>query len=86
MSWPKRFLTRNGQAGPFHGDDVCMRCGKQLDHATSVWLELDQRTNEYHDYGGVPPEFSQGGFEFGRDCADALRKRALEAKKDGGLQ
>jgi hypothetical protein len=42
-------------------------------------LELDQRTNEYHDFGGVPADRSQGWFDFGPDCADALRKRARAA-------
>ncbi len=54
----------------------CIRCGKGLDPARQVMLELDQRIDEYHDFGGVPENSSQGWFEFGPDCAAVLRARA----------
>lgn len=65
----------------FHGIPTgayCVRCGKPLG-PSPVWLEFDQRVAEYHDFGGVPENLSQGSFEFGPDCADALRKRARVA-------
>jgi hypothetical protein len=54
----------------------CERCGAKLaEHRNGeyniVWLELDQRTGTYTDKG-VPAEFSQGGFPFGKDCAKVV--------------
>jgi hypothetical protein len=54
-----------------------------------VWLELDQRIDEYHDFGGVPADASQGSFLFGTDCAERLRSRAayhLVGLLKGGAQ
>lgn len=51
----------------------CQCCKRKLKGKTA-WLELDQRTNTYHDFGGVPVESSQGWFHFGLTCA----KRELE--------
>jgi len=59
-------------------EGTCQRCGKPLGK-NPVSLELDQRINEYHDFGGVPSELSQGCFDFGADCAKILRKRARAA-------
>ena len=71
-----RYLT----GGPFFGDRVCMRCGQFiLESGGKVPLELDQRINEYHDFGGVPEDRSQGWFDFGPNCAAILRKRARTA-------
>ncbi len=67
--------------GPHHDAGVCLRCGKPL--AAVVPLELDQRIGEYHDFGGVPESQSQGWFDFGPDCAEALRKRARAALDKG---
>jgi hypothetical protein len=61
--------------GPHWRDGVCLRCGKPLAMADAVWLELDQRVDEYHDLG-VPNGKSQGSFQFGKGCAVTLRKRA----------
>ena len=47
--------------------DTCECCGKELNAARM--LELDQRTNTYHDLGGVPDNKSQGWFPFGLTCA-----------------
>lgn len=41
-----------------------------------AWLELDQRVNAYHDFGGVPSDNSQGWFPFGMTCAKKLLKEA----------
>ena len=30
-----------------------------------AWLELDQRIDSYHDFGGGPADQSQGWFPFG---------------------
>lgn len=54
----------------------CTCCERQL-KAKFAWLELDQRTNTYHDKGGVPAEKSQGWFPFGMTCArNQLRSTA----------
>jgi len=53
-------------------NDTCMRCGKSLNHEASTWLELSFRTGLYAE--SVPAEESQGGFEFGSDCARAILK------------
>lgn len=47
----------------------CTCCGKKLTGKRIAWLELDQRTNTYHDFGGVPESKSQGWFPFGITCA-----------------
>ena len=57
---------------------LCQRCGKVLDPARIVDLELDQRINAYHD-AGVPESTSQGWFPFGAACAERERKAARAA-------
>lgn len=49
-------------------DRLCTECGRQLSGCVA-WLELDHRTNTYHDDMDVPPESSQGWFPFGMTCA-----------------
>lgn len=46
----------------------CTCCEKKLTKKFA-WLELDQRTDEYHDSGDVPLDNSQGWFPFGLHCA-----------------
>lgn len=53
----------------------CTCCKRPLTRQIA-WLELDQRTDTYHDFGGVPPSQSQGWFPFGMTCARKLLKRA----------
>ena len=53
----------------------CECCGKVLTGAL-VYLELDQRNNTFHDFGGIPPEKNQGGFPFGAACARKMRRQA----------
>lgn len=48
--------------------NFCECCGKKLDDAKIVWLELDTRTDEYTSEA-VSEEFSQGAFPFGAGCA-----------------
>ena len=56
----------------------CTCCERPL-RSKVAWLEFDQRTNAYHDCGGVPVESSQGWFPFGMTCARAvLAKHAPE--------
>lgn len=69
----------NGKPG------CCIRCGKKLRKNDYVSLELDQRVDEYHDFGGIPDSHNQGGFEFGKDCAKALRIRASRKLLAAGL-
>ena len=45
-----------------------------------AWLELDQRTDTYHDCGGVPADKSQGWFPFGLTCARAAIAAATGGK------
>jgi hypothetical protein len=63
----------------------CMKCAKKLDPEKTVWLELDQRIDAFHDFGGVPNEYSQGAFEFGPDCAKLMRKEARQLLDKEGL-
>lgn len=63
----------------------CEACQREL-VGKPVMLELDQRINRYHDFGGVPEEESQGWFEFGADCARRLRKAAAEKLAKIGLR
>jgi hypothetical protein len=56
--------------------NFCECCGKKLDDAKIVWLELDTRTDEYTS-DAVPEEYSQGAFPFGAGCA----KKADAAKR-----
>ena len=59
----------------------CMCCERELDTSKSVWLEFDQRNGTYHDFGDIPPEFNQGGFEFGAACARRKKREALAARQ-----
>ncbi len=47
----------------------CYNCGKPIKDGRIVWLELDGYHATWHRPGEVPEEHSQGGFEFGADCA-----------------
>lgn len=60
-------MTRERKNAPGY----CSRCQLKLNPKRTVWLTLDQRTNTYTDQH-VPDEVSQGGFEFGKDCAAIL--------------
>lgn len=57
----------------------CQCCERELKPGTEVMLELDQRVSEYHDFGGVPADRSQGLFPFGKSCAAAKRREAKVA-------
>lgn len=57
----------------------CTCCGKKLNPTTMVSLELDQRIDEYHNFGGIPDNQNQGSFEFGPACAAKARARAKAA-------
>lgn len=57
---------------------VCDHCGKPI-KGGRVSLELDQRIDEYHDFGNVPANKSQGWFDFGPNCARKLRAKAKAA-------
>lgn len=59
----------------------CTCCGKKLNPAKIVMLELDQRNHTYHDFNDVPEEWSQGGFPFGSACANKQRKEAKAARE-----
>ena len=48
--------------------DCCECCGRELSGAVRM-LELDHRTDSYHDFGDVPEAKSQGWFPFGLRCA-----------------
>lgn len=58
----------------------CTCCERQL-KGIIAWLELDQRTNTYHDKGDVPADKSQGWFPFGVACA---RTKLAALKPTGG--
>lgn len=56
-------------------DRWCTHCRAEL-RGKFAYLELDQRTNTYHDFGDVPEDRSQGWFPFGLTCARNLLARA----------
>jgi hypothetical protein len=47
----------------------CTKCNEPLTGHAIRMLELDQRTQTYHDNGDVPEDRSQGWFPFGLKCA-----------------
>ncbi len=55
----------------------CTCCGRGLVNMVA-WLELDQRTQTYHDFGGVPDDRSQGWFPFGLTCAKGEMQKAKQ--------
>ena len=59
--------------------DYCTCCNRKLHKDRIVFLELDQRTDTYHNFGGVPDDKSQGWFPFGPDCAKAEIAKAKNA-------
>lgn len=59
-----------------HAAEFCTCCGRELKGKVRM-LELDQRTDTYHDNGDVPEDWSQGWFPFGLACA----KRVLAAHR-----
>lgn len=64
-------------------DRFCTCCERKL-KGKVAWLELDQRTDTYHDLGGVPEEKSQGWFPFGMTCAKKLLANATHPTTAGG--
>ena len=63
------------------GNRSCTCCDRDLTGHAIRMLELDQRTDTYHDFGGVPADRSQGWFPFGLKCA---RKQIEKARKATG--
>lgn len=51
------------------GERYCTCCERDLYGHAFRWLELDQRTQTYHDDQDVPSDRSQGWFPFGLHCA-----------------
>lgn len=47
----------------------CTCCERDLTGHAVRMLELDQRTQTYHDFQDVPEDRSQGWFPFGLTCA-----------------
>ncbi len=64
-----------GQASELDKSNRFCTCCERPLKAKVAWLELDQRTNTYHDFGGVPDDRSQGWFPFGMTCARKLLKQ-----------
>jgi hypothetical protein len=58
------------------GNKHCTCCERPL-KGKFAWLELDQRTDTFHDFGGVPDGQSQGWFPLGMTCA---RKKLAAAR------
>lgn len=59
------------------GERYCTCCERDLTGHAGRMLELDQRTNTYHDFCDVPEDQSQGWFPFGLACA---RKKIKQAR------
>lgn len=49
----------------------CTNCKEPIKSGRIVMLTYDQRTGTYTK-GNVPPEYNQGAFPFGRQCAKAM--------------
>lgn len=59
----------------------CTCCERELS-GKFAYLELDQRVNAYHDFGGVPHTESQGWFPFGMTCAKRFLGEAARILKE----
>jgi len=59
----------------------CTCCERDLTGNAGRMLELDQRTDTYHDFCDVPEDRSQGWFPFGLTCARKKIAQAKEARK-----
>lgn len=57
-------------------EEIKCECCQKIIKESIVWLELDQRTNSFHNFGNIPEEFNQGGFPFGKYCAKKMILRA----------
>lgn len=75
---PRRVLALGKTADLDPSERYCTCCSREID-AIFRWLELDQRTNTYHDRRDVPEGKSQGWFPFGLKCARRLAREAAEA-------
>lgn len=64
------------EASELHPSERYCTCCEQSLKRKFVWLELDQRNNTYHDFGGVPSDRSQGWFPFGLTCAKNMIAKA----------
>ncbi len=69
---------RFGELHTQYGENITCTCCERIltGHAIRM-LELDQRIDAYHDFGGVPENKSQGWFPFGLKCA---KRKISEAK------
>lgn len=57
----------------------CERCSRFLNPDDTIWLTLNSHTLIwYEDESAIPPEQNQGGFPFGRKCAEAVIKNGGE--------
>ncbi len=62
--------------------EYCEYCQKPIKTGHVVWLWLDQRTNTFSNDDDEKPEYSQGGFPFGKSCAKhELKKHRKEKSK-----
>lgn len=62
------------------GERYCTCCKRDLTGGALRMLELDQRTDTYHDFSDVPQASSQGWFPFGLTCARKEIKKAKAAR------
>lgn len=58
----------------YEGKETCERCHRPVEKDNAVWFELNCKTGRYEEPGTVPEDESQGGFAFGPDCAEVVRK------------
>ena len=81
-----KYLPYKGKSGPhFHelnGKPACLRCGKAINNA--VMLEQCSLDLEYYQPGAIPFGWpSNGCFDFGADCAEALLARSMQPSPGG---
>jgi len=62
------------------GERYCTCCKRDLSGHSVRMLELDQRTNTFHDFRDVPEDSSQGWFPFGMTCARKLVAREIKRR------
>lgn len=68
------------------GNRTCTCCERELSGHAFRYLELDQRTQTYHDFQDVPENLSQGWFPFGLTCAKKLVKQETARRSKAEME
>lgn len=79
MSERKPHYLRASDLG--EAERYCTCCERDLSGHAVRMLEMDQRSQTYHDIGDVPEEASQGWFPFGLTCAKKLVAKEIKRRQ-----